>query len=172
MVFTIGTLSELLIWLLYRYEVSGVGHGRSLLVVCVCFLYVVHMVYVCVWMWCECVCVPRHKSNTNLNMVTGSMYWLPGLWHCMQGPVWMWVQDSNWCYHSLHPLHANPWRICISPKFVHMFCTENKKQSILATVCVCVCVYVHTKRPFLPMEYFSLFFFSNFVYCHWTTTIP
>ena len=28
-------------------------------------------------------------------------------------------------------------------------------------VCVCVCVYVHTKGPFLPMDYFSLLFFSR-----------
>ena len=39
-------------------------------VVCVCDV----VVCVCVCMWCECVCVPmaRHKSNTNVNVVTGS----------------------------------------------------------------------------------------------------
>ena len=78
----------------------------------------------------------------------GQRYWLLDLWHCMQGSMWIWIQDSDWCWHNLHPLHAHPRRMCTSPKFVHMLCR---------------CAY---QGAFLANEIcFFAFFFLNFDDC-------
>ena len=69
----------------------------------------------------------------------GQRYWLLDLWHCMQGPLWIWIQDSDWCWHYLHPLHAHPRRMCTSPKFVHMLCRCAYQGAFLANE---ICFFV------------------------------
>ena len=76
---------------------------------------------------CVCVCVPRHKSKTNLNVVTGSTV-------LTTGPMVLYARTSvnvssgqRLILSLPSPLHTYPRGACTSPKLVHMFYTESKE---------------------------------------------
>ena len=76
---------------------------------------------------CVCVCVYPGINPTPISICwLGQRYWLLRLWYCMQGPVWIWVQDSNWCFHSIHPLHLHSQRMAHLPS-LFICCAQRTK---------------------------------------------
>ena len=136
---------------------------------CACVGECVRMVCVCVCMWREYVCVPRHKSYTNLNMVTGSTVLATGPM-ALHARTNVNVSSGQQLMLSLPSPFARP---STDNMHISQVCSYvvHKEQSVwcvcmCARVCVCVCVYVcvhvQIKVPFLLLEYVPLFLFFSF----------